>query len=153
LSGITDTTNDPPGGVIRRIAGTRKPSGTLEETAMFGPLLRIFNKIDSQGSVNIVKAGMEAYSKFGFTTAQEGRATADACETFKAMAARGELIMDVYAYPDIQMAGDYMEANGVQPGYTNHFRIAGVKLSLDGSPQGKTAWLTKPYKVPPPGAD
>jgi predicted amidohydrolase YtcJ len=153
LAGITDTTSDPPGGVIRRIKGTRKPSGTLEETAMFGPLFKIFNKVDSLGGVNIVRAGMEAYSKYGYTTAQEGRATSDICETYKAMAAKGELLLDVYAYPDIQMAGDYMQANGVQPAYTNHFRIAGVKLSLDGSPQGKTAWLTKPYKVPPPGAD
>lgn len=153
VAGISDTTSDPPGGVIRRIEGTRKPSGTLEETAMFGPLFKIFAKIDAQGGVNIVKAGMAAYSKFGYTTAQEGRATADVCETYKAMAAKGELLLDVYAYPDIQMAGDYIQANGVQPGYTNHFRIAGVKLSLDGSPQGKTAWLTKPYKVPPPGAE
>lgn len=33
--------------------------------------------------------------------------------------------------------------------YTNHLRIGGAKLNLDGSPQGRTAWLTKPYfKVP-----
>ena len=29
--------------------------------------------------------------------------------------------------------------------------MAGVKISLDGSPQGKTAWLSEPYHVPPPG--
>ena len=27
----------------------------------------------------------------------------------------------------------------------------GVKISADGSPQGKTAYVTKPYLVPPPG--
>jgi predicted amidohydrolase YtcJ len=153
MAGITDTTSDPPGGVIRRIKGSKKPSGTLEETAMFAPLFKIFNRIDSQGGINIVKAGMEAYSKYGYTTAQEGRASPDICETFRNMAAKGELFLDVYAYPDIQMSGKYMKENGIQTGYNNHFRIAGVKLSLDGSPQGKTAWLTKPYKVPPPGAD
>jgi predicted amidohydrolase YtcJ len=30
-------------------------------------------------------------------------------------------------------------------------RVGGLKLVLDGSPQGKTAWLTEPYRVPPPG--
>jgi hypothetical protein len=35
--------------------------------------------------------------------------------------------------------------------YQDHFRIAGQKVTLDGSPQGKTAWLTKPYKVAPAG--
>ena len=44
-----------------------------------------------------------------------------------------------------------MKEHGTQKDYDSHFRIAGVKLSLDGSPQGKTAWLTQPYVVPPPG--
>ncbi len=34
----------------------------------------------------------------------------------------------------------------------NGYRIAGVKISLDGSPQGKTAFLTQPYLVPPHGS-
>lgn len=34
----------------------------------------------------------------------------------------------------------------------NHgYRIAGVKLSFDGSPQGKTAYLSQPYFIPPHG--
>lgn len=35
--------------------------------------------------------------------------------------------------------------------YVNNFRIAGSKLVHDGSPQGKTVWLTKPYLIPPNG--
>lgn len=35
--------------------------------------------------------------------------------------------------------------------YNKRYRIAGVKLNLDGSPQGKTAWLTEPYFEPPKG--
>ena len=33
--------------------------------------------------------------------------------------------------------------------YRDRYRIGGVKGNLDGSPQGKTAWLTEPYHVPP----
>jgi predicted amidohydrolase YtcJ len=36
--------------------------------------------------------------------------------------------------------------------YDNHYRIAGMKLTLDGSPQGRTAWRTEPYLIPPDGA-
>ena len=36
--------------------------------------------------------------------------------------------------------------------YRNGFRIAGVKFVLDGSPQGRTAWVTEPYDEGPPGA-
>lgn len=35
--------------------------------------------------------------------------------------------------------------------YTSGFRIGGVKLTLDGSPQGKTAWFTEPYYQVPNG--
>lgn len=35
--------------------------------------------------------------------------------------------------------------------YEGHFKIGGVKISADGSPQGKTAYVTKPYLVPPAG--
>lgn len=30
--------------------------------------------------------------------------------------------------------------------YRNHFKIGGLKIVLDGSPQGKTAWLSSPYE-------
>jgi hypothetical protein len=36
-------------------------------------------------------------------------------------------------------------------GYRNRFRIGGIKITADGSPQGKTAFLTAPYVHPPHG--
>ncbi len=35
--------------------------------------------------------------------------------------------------------------------YRNRLKFGGVKITGDGSPQGKTAYLTKPYVKPPPG--
>ena len=151
-AGYTKDTPDPPGGVIRRIAGTREPDGVLEETAMFKPLFQVLGNVDDRGNEAIVRAGIAAYTSFGFTTAQEGRASADICTTLERMAGRGDMPIDVDVYPDIQMALDLLRERGVQRAYTGRFRIAGTKLSLDGSPQGKTAWLTKPYVKPPPGA-
>jgi predicted amidohydrolase YtcJ len=152
MAGITENTPDPPGGIIRRVKGSRKPEGTLEESAMFGPLFNVFGKIDSTGNTNIIRAGIESYTRYGFTTAQEGRASGAVCESLKKMAAANELPIDIYAYPDIQVELDYMLKTGTQANYSNHFRIAGVKLSSDGAVQGKTAYLSKPYKVPPAGA-
>jgi predicted amidohydrolase YtcJ len=37
--------------------------------------------------------------------------------------------------------------------YVGHSKIQGIKIPLDGSPQGKTAYLSQPYKVPPTGQD
>ena len=36
--------------------------------------------------------------------------------------------------------------------YRGGVRVAGVKFMLDGSPQGRTAWVTEPYHEGPPGA-
>jgi predicted amidohydrolase YtcJ len=65
----------------------------------------------------------------------------------------GRLIMDVVAFPDIVMLTDESVMSGPYYGreYRNNFRIGGVKLTLDGSPQGRTAWLSKPYFKVPPG--
>lgn len=151
MAGYTKTSKDPAGGVIRRKDGSTEPNGVLEEMAMFTPLFKMMGTLDNEANEKIAEAGLKSYMRFGFTTAQEGRATNDACNTWQKLAKENKLTIDVAAYPDIQTQMSYMKANGVQKEYTNHFRIAGVKLSLDGSPQGKTAWLTKPYIVPPPG--
>jgi hypothetical protein len=46
-----------------------------------------------------------------------------------------------------------MKLDGYAPSktYTNNFRIGGAKIVLDGSPQGKTAFMTQPYLNPPAG--
>ena len=43
-----------------------------------------------------------------------------------------------------------MKGPYVSRSYRNHLRIGGVKLTLDASPQGRTAWLSQPYLTPPP---
>jgi predicted amidohydrolase YtcJ len=87
--------------------------------------------------------------RFGFTTAQEGRSTNGVNATWAALADRNDLRIDVVSYPDLADADRAMASPYLAPTYKNRFRIGGVKLNLDGSPQGKTAWLSKPYyKVP-----
>jgi predicted amidohydrolase YtcJ len=66
-------------------------------------------------------------------------------------AERGLLAVDVVAYPDILGAGDQLGSVLHQRAYRNRLRVGGAKISLDGSPQGKTAWLSRPYHVIPPG--
>ncbi|TDX10507.1 amidohydrolase [Flavobacterium sp. S87F.05.LMB.W.Kidney.N] len=151
MSGYNAASKNPAGGLIRRKNGSNEPNGVLEEMAMFTPLFKIMGTLDEEANEKIAEAGLKSYIRFGFTTAQEGRATSDACTTWLKLAAKNKLTIDVAAYPDIQSQMAYMKKNGIQKEYKNHFRIAGVKLSLDGSPQGKTAWLTKPYIIPPPG--
>ncbi len=153
LAGIDAATEDPDGGIIRRRVGSREPNGVLEETALFR-VLGVFPKIDEAGQRAMVKKGLEAYIRFGFTTAQEGRAFPDDVDLYVAMAEANELAIDVVAYPDYWMARDkVVDSPWLARDGGSRFRIGGIKGNLDGSPQGKTAWLTEPYFVPPEGQD
>ncbi|MFJ5445597.1 amidohydrolase [Methylobacillus methanolivorans] len=151
LAGYNADSADPAGGVIRREADGKTPNGVLEEMAFFGPIFKVLGGLDDQANERIALAGIEAYTQFGFTTAQEGRASQAAAETFRRLANEKKLTIDVAVFPDLQAEAAYMKEHGVSQTYSNHFRLAGVKLSFDGSPQGKTAWLSQPYKVPPQG--
>lgn len=149
--GIDASTEDPQGGVIRREKDGKTPNGVLEETAGVKVMFKLFSKFDSSMSANMVKAGVQAYKEFGFTTVQEGAATPSMVEAYKDMARAGDLDVDVAAYPVLLASRELMDKQGTSDSYSGHFRIAGIKITQDGSPQGKTAYLSHPYKVPPPG--
>ncbi|MEF1309873.1 amidohydrolase [Vibrio mytili] len=153
LAGWTAESSDPDGGKVRRELDGKAPNGVLEETAFFGTLIPLFSKLNEQENEVIFKAGMSLYSSFGYTTAQEGRASTSAVKTMYGLAQRGKLPIDVVAYPDIQIAQEVIAPPYYSDDYTNGFRVAGAKLNLDGSPQGKTAWLTEPYLIPPVGQE
>ncbi len=38
-------------------------------------------------------------------------------------------------------------------GYDEHFKIGGVKITIDGSPQGKTAFFSEPNLTGSPGGE
>ena len=50
-------------------------------------------------------------------------------------------------YPDVLIDREFIKA-GASRSYVNRFRIAGAKLTIDGSPQGLTAWRDRPYYKP-----
>jgi predicted amidohydrolase YtcJ len=149
IAGYTAASKDPEGGVIRRKKGSQEPDGGLEEAAFFAALGKVFGKLGPAENVAILKGGTELYASFGYTTAQEGRASPDILTTMVAAGKAGSLKIDIVAYPDIIGASGTIKAPLHSRRYTNHLRIGGAKINLDGSPQGRTAWMTKPYfKVP-----
>ena len=145
----TAETEDPPGGVFRRRAGSREPNGVCEEYAFFAVLSKLSERFDDDVNEYLVVRGIELAASYGYTTVQEGRAMQPALDAMARVAAKGELPVDLVAYPDVLA----IENPSISSDYDNNFRIGGVKLTIDGSPQGKTAWLTEPYFVPPEGRD
>ncbi len=147
MAGIDASSENPPGGVIRRRAGSDEPDGVLEETAFFGVLGVLAAGFDSDINHAFVVEGAKLAARYGFTTVQEGRASSAVVDAIRAVADTVGLPVDVVAYPDV-LTTDAVETSSV---YVNRFRVGGVKLTIDGSPQGKTAWLTEPYHVVPEG--
>jgi predicted amidohydrolase YtcJ len=152
ILGWTKDTIDPDGGVIRR-RSDGEPDGVLEEAAIFMALFPIIESLSPGQNVTLLEIGQRAYVKFGFTTAQEGRALPAQVAALRNASEQNRLVIDVVAYPDVFGAAEVMFSNIPARDYQQHFRIGGGKISLDGSPQGKTAWLSKPYFHPPEGQD
>ena len=147
LAGVTAETADPIGGVFRRREGSTEPNGVLEEYALFALLGVLSSRFDDDTNDALAAAGADLAASYGYTTAQEGRTSAVGVAAMRRVASEGGFKIDVVAYPDVLAVG------AVTPSleYENRFRIGGVKLTIDGSPQGKTAWLTEPYYVVPDG--
>lgn len=153
IMGYNKDTKAVEGGLIRRDKNGN-PNGVLEEAAFFNGLLPVVvKKTDEELQLKCVQKGQESYAKYGYTTAQEGRSTADATGALAIASKKNKIFIDIVSYPDIiwNKAAVTPEFYKADRSYTNHYRIGGVKLTLDGSPQGKTAWLTKCYHVNPDG--
>ncbi|MDK3075578.1 amidohydrolase family protein [Sedimentitalea sp. JM2-8] len=153
IVGFDASTEDPAGGVIQR-GPDGEPNGVLEEYAFFAALGPVLNELGAEGMAAFSAAGSELWASFGYTTAQDGRSSAGAVETLKAVDAEGKIAVDVVAYPDVLEAQDYIREH-VSKDYDNHIRVGGCKLTIDGSPQGFTALRDRPYYDPvgnyPPG--
>ncbi len=147
ILGYTKDTPNPAGGVIQRRDDGKEPNGVLEETALFPAVGKLLTALGTDGNRALAKAGTDLWSRFGYTTAQEGRSVPGVVKTLQASAADGNFKIDVVTYPDVLVDRDFIKAN-VAKGYTNHFRVAGAKLTIDGSPQGFTAWRDRPYYKP-----
>lgn len=147
LAGITSDTKNPKGGVFQRREGSNEPNGVCEEYAFFVLVAKLVGRFDNDINDALVVEGAKLEASFGYTTAQEGRAIGSGLAAMERVASAGKLPIDLVSYPDVLE----VENPGVSSHYQNRYRVAGVKLTIDGSPQGKTAWLTQPYYVPPPG--
>jgi predicted amidohydrolase YtcJ len=149
IVGFNSDSENPPGGVIRRKAGSKEPNGVMEETPHFMALIKLLSAVDAKGAQTMFEAGMDLIASYGYTTAQEGRATLGQAGLMRSTADTGEIKIDVVVYPDVltKDAKDFIEQNQSLE-YKNRLRIGGAKLTIDGSPQGFTAWRDRPYYNP-----
>jgi predicted amidohydrolase YtcJ len=146
MTGVNADTTNPPGGIIRK-RSDGEPDGVLEENAFFEVLVKLLSGLGEKGLRAFAAAGPELWARFGYTTAQEGRAAPPVVEVMKKVAAEGGFKIDIVAYPDVLVDRDYIKENA-SDSYTQRMRVGGAKLTIDGSPQGFTAFRDRPYYDP-----
>nr|WP_288935634.1 amidohydrolase [uncultured Allomuricauda sp.] len=150
LLGIDAKSKDPEGGIIRREKNSSEPNGVLEELAAIPYMLQAIAPKSEETIIKFFESGQEMALSYGYTTAQEGRAMQNH-EMLAAMAEKDKFKIDVVSYIDYMFVDKYMNSKWNSKNYTNNYRIGGMKVTLDGSPQGRTAWRTEPYLIPPEG--
>ncbi len=144
-SGITRDTPVPEGGVIGRETDGYEPNGYLEETAFTSLPQRA---APSRESLYVqMEQAQENYLQYGITTVQDGLTRESEWSLLKKMSEDERLSVDVVSYVDLKQCKSLADRFYPQYcAYKNHLRMGGYKIFLDGSPQGRTAWLTRPYE-------
>ncbi len=151
INGVTAETADPDGGKIQRQEGSKKPNGVMEEKAM-GLLLAKVPGMKPDQALEMLEKRLKKYAEAGITTAQEGAGLPPMIKLLEAADQAGILPIDVVSYPAYLTVDDATIAKIAETWKTPaRYRMGGIKLALDGSIQGYTANLSKPYHIQPGG--
>ena len=167
---ITAETPTPEGGVILRKEGSQEPAGLLMEMA-FGPVFSQLPQPSEEELLELVKPAQLMYASKGVTTITEGATQAHAMKFLRKAAAQKRLFLDVVSQP-VAMGGELYKTfaeyiivgddeephvignpENVFGTYQDRLKLGGIKIVLDGSPQGKTAFWTEPILTPGPAGE
>lgn len=150
-AGISGSTQNPEGGIIRRRAGSSEPDGVMEETAMGGFPGSSANMGPEKLS-RLRREAIDIYAGYGITTIQDANISTAYADLMRAEAEAEPYAVDIVAFIMANpLSDEELQAVSHDEDYTGGFRVGGVKFTLDGSPQGRTAWMSQPYTQGPPG--
>ena len=152
--GFSAKTKTPPGGVIVRKPGTKEPYGLIMETAYL-PVFEKTPPLTPEQEIAASKAGQMLYAQTGITTAHEGATHLPQFNTMRRASEAGANIIDIVAFPFILDVKKVLEVYPREKWltYENRLKVGGVKMTIDGSPQGRTAAFTTPYLTGGPGGE
>ena len=151
-AGVGANTADPTGGIIRRRPGSDEPDGVTEETAMqFFP--GTGELLTPQRQSELRREAVQIYAGYGITTIQDSNVSQAYVDRLKAEGLEQEYAADIVTFVmGNPLPDDVLATVAADTSYTGGVRNGGVKFTLDGSPQGRTAWMSEPYNAGPPGA-
>lgn len=141
---VDENTECPAGGMFGRKDG--KLNGYMEEAAF----VQYLQKLPMPSMEKLAQAFIkvqDSYASYGITTVQEGLMMEQMAGLYEYLIQKEMLKLDVTAYLDVRKPdGLLAEFKDYFGKYRGHFKIGGYKVMLDGSPQGRTAWMKEPYR-------
>ena len=147
--GIDASTPNPEGGVIGRRADSQEPNGLLEETAR----LSIMHEMQDLGVMAVyrmMKSAVNEYASIGVTTAQSGGVSAELGKGLVLFSKLGVIPQRLILFAFETDFGEALLNGEFQPEDYSAERVemAAVKIVADGSIQGYTGYLSRPYHTP-----
>ncbi len=151
MVGYDANTPDPEGGRILREKDGKTPNGIVQETAWIPIKLKVFAATYAQKKERLEKA-LDLYMANGFTTALDVAITdQEMIDAYRHLGRDGDLKIDIVGMPYEKFADTLLANYEKDRHYHDHFRLAGVKLVLDGGSPGRSAFLREPYYRQMPG--
>ncbi len=147
LAGITEDTKNPMGGAFERDK-EGKLTGVADEVPAVGALVASFPTFKNINFFDIGKLIAQVYAKNGYTTITDMGlgfpmpSPVGQIETMRKIANESSCPIRIQGYMVYSMLNEIQE---FQKKNTDQFKILGMKIWADGSIQGYTAALTKPY--------
>ena len=146
-AGVTADTPTPAGGVIARMPDGREPAGLLMESGYL-PVFEKFPQPSEAEMLELLAPAQMAYASNGYTLANEGFTRVRDIRLLQKGAAEGRLFVDVVALPGFPETREWLDNPEFPFGeYHGRLKLQGIKITQDGSPQGKTAYVTDPYRT------
>jgi len=153
---VTKDTIEPPGGVIRKDPKASEPDGVLEEMPAQALVFRHLPPLTMDLRLEAMALAARDYLKTGVTSCS------DAGVAFPGVGSPAEIVAYQRATGQglvpirmTMMVGVefLLGADGKSPSFVtgfgdDHLKIGPAKIIVDGSIQGYTGWLAKPYYVP-----
>jgi predicted amidohydrolase YtcJ len=149
--GVTPDTKAPDGGLIHREADGRTPNGQLWESALMlaGPALKPPGRAER---LNNIAAVQQLYARNGYTLANDGFTSIADLDLLQTAAGQGRLLLDVVALPSFVDMKHWLGNPAYGFGHWQYrLKLQGIKITQDGSPQGRTAYMSTPYRHGGPG--
>lgn len=143
MLGVTAQTPCPSGGRIAAENGL--PTGYMEENAFIAYQQRV-PMPSMEALAAAYRTVQDKYASYGITTIQEGMLPDQLLPLYQMLMEKDMLKLDVVGFADAKEASTLLPMLADHRRiYKNHFKLGGLKIFLDGSPQGRTAWMRRPY--------